>query len=149
MRFNGTTTKLIICLIGLFLLWCLFVFGGIVVSFFVCLGCELPLPTSNSGWCQESNFFYRFTGAVGSVPGEFQRIFGGFNITAMADLTDPLLLPQIIERHKPAILILCLTACVACVTRFLTGTPIFMIAPTQPPLATPRACVMTSTLRGG
>lgn len=146
MRFNGT--RLIIPLIGLLLQWGLFVVGGIVVIFFVCLGCELPLPNSNSGWCKEPNFFYRFTGVVGSVPGEFHKIFGGFNMT-MADLTDPLLLPQIIERHKPAILILCLTACVACVTRFLTGTPIFMIAPTQPPLATPRACIMTSTLRGG
>ena len=145
MRFNGT--RLIIPLIGLLLQWGVFVVGGIVVIFFVCLGCELPLPNSNSGWCQEPNFFYRFTGALGSVPGEFHKIFGGFNMT-MADLADPLLLPQIIERHKPAILIVALTAFVACVTRYLTGTPIFMIAPTQPPLATPRACTV-AIIRGG
>ena len=141
MRFNGTA-RLVLPLICLLMQWGLVAVGGLVVIFFLCLGCELPLLNSNiGGLCQEPNFFYRFTGAVGSIPGEFHNIFGGFNMT-MADLMDPLLLPQLIERHKPAIFILGLTAIVACVSRCLTGgTPIFMMVP-QPPLATPRACTV-------
>ncbi len=143
MRFNGTLTKLMIALLGLLLQWGLVVVGGIVVIFFLCLGCELPLPNSNSGrWCKEPNFFYRFTGAVGTIPGEFHNIFGDLNMTGMSTY-----LTQLVYQYKPAIYILVLTACVACASRYLSGTPIFMVVPQ--PLNLPRPCIVATTVRGG
>jgi hypothetical protein len=142
MRFNGNVIA--VFLIRLLLQAALLAFSGIALLLTLCVGCELPIMGTNSEWCQEPNFFYRFRGMLLSIPTEFHTMVGDFT-TATEPVLSPLdYLVQVIQPWKPVILMLSLTAFVACVVKYITGTPIFIIVatPTQPPLATPRACTV-------